>query len=134
MRAMKRGYVAVVSAAVLAFAGGARTAGNTVQVVKSEKAGSYLTDDKGMTLYVFKMDSEGRSACSGPCEATWPIYYREKVEPAGASAADFSTITRDDGKKQTAYRGKPLYYFAGDGKPGDVKGHGVKEVWFVAAP
>jgi predicted lipoprotein with Yx(FWY)xxD motif len=31
------------------------------------------------------------------------------------------------------YGGKPLYYFAGDAKPGDVKGQGVGSVWFAVA-
>ena len=49
-------------------------------------------------------------------------------------AEDFASIARDDGRKQTTYRGLPLYYFAGDKAPGETKGQGVKEVWFVAAP
>ncbi|WP_242360503.1 hypothetical protein [Anaeromyxobacter sp. SG17] len=136
MRVSKRGFVAAIaSAAVLGLAGGARAAGDTVTVAKSDKVGSYLTDDKGMTLYVFKMDAGGKSACAGPCVANWPIYYREKVEPAGGpSAGDFGTITREDGKKQTTYKGKPLYTFVGDKKPGDTNGQGVKDVWVVAAP
>ncbi|WP_242345386.1 COG4315 family predicted lipoprotein [Anaeromyxobacter terrae] len=136
MRASKRGIVAaIVSAAVLGFAPGARAADGAVKVAKSEKAGSYLTDDKGMTLYVFKKDSEGKSACAGACVTNWPIYHREKVEPAGgASAADFKTITREDRKKQTTYKGKPLYTFVGDKKPGDTNGQGVMDAWSVAAP
>ena len=49
-------------------------------------------------------------------------------------AADFGTITREDGQKQTTYKGMPLYYFAGDKAAGEVKGQGVKDVWYVAAP
>ncbi|HOC01350.1 MAG TPA: hypothetical protein PKM43_21700, partial [Verrucomicrobiota bacterium] len=43
--------------------------------------------------------------------------------------ADYSVITRDDGKTQLAYKGKPLYYWAKDAKPGDKTGDGVNQVW-----
>jgi predicted lipoprotein with Yx(FWY)xxD motif len=127
------GTAAVV--ALLAFAGDAFAAHHEVKVAKKEKIGSYLTDAKGMTLYVFKKDSPGKSACAGDCVAKWPLYYREHAAPTGElKASDFATITREDGQKQTTYRGMPLYYFAGDKAAGDINGQGVKDVWFVAAP
>ena len=43
-------------------------------------------------------------------------------------------FTRSDGGKQVAYNGRPLYFFAGDTAPGDTKGQGLNDVWFVAAP
>jgi len=49
-------------------------------------------------------------------------------------AEDFGTITREDGKKQTTFRGYPLYYWAGDKAPGDTKGQGVGNVWYVIDP
>lgn len=121
--------------AVLAFAGTARADHHTVKVAKSEKLGSYLTDAKGMTLYLFKKDSAGKSACAGGCVAKWPIYYREKVGVSGnLKSEDFATISRDDGQKQTTYKGMPLYYFAADKAAGDSTGQGVNDVWFVVAP
>ena len=44
------------------------------------------------------------------------------------------TITRADGKKQTTYKGLPLYYFSKDVKPGDTTGQGFKDLWSVAKP
>ncbi|MGB5197813.1 MAG: hypothetical protein WBN64_12190 [Candidatus Deferrimicrobium sp.] len=68
--------------------------------------GKYFTDSKGMTLYVFKKDSPGKSVCAGPCVVKWPLYFRETVAvPEGLQAGDFGTITREDGKKQTTYKG-----------------------------
>jgi predicted lipoprotein with Yx(FWY)xxD motif len=137
MRAMIRSRFvgASLAMAVLTLAGLARADAGAVKVAKSEKVGSYLTDDKGMTLYVFKKDAPGKSACAGPCVAAWPIYYREKIEPTeGVSAGDFGTIDREDGKKQTTYKGLPLYYFAQDRKPGQMEGHGFKDLWAAAAP
>ena len=34
--------------------------------------GKVLTNDSGMTLYVFDKDSAGKSACNGPCAGNWP--------------------------------------------------------------
>lgn len=44
------------------------------------------------------------------------------------------TITRDDGAKQWAYKGKPLYLWTKDTKPGDKTGDGVNGVWKIAKP
>jgi predicted lipoprotein with Yx(FWY)xxD motif len=46
----------------------------------------------------------------------------------------YAVITREDGSKQWAYKGKPLYYWVKDTKPGDVSGDGVKGVWHTAKP
>jgi predicted lipoprotein with Yx(FWY)xxD motif len=108
---------------------------HAVKIAKKDGVGSYLTDAKGMALYVFKKDAPGKSACAGDCLTKWPLYYREQVAPAGgAKASDFGTITREDGQKQTTYKGLPLYYFAGDKEASDTKGQGVKDVWYLAQP
>jgi predicted lipoprotein with Yx(FWY)xxD motif len=129
---LSRWLVAVPLALLLAAP--ARADGDTVKVAKTDK-GSFLTDAKGMSLYVFKKDSPGKSACAGDCVAKWPIYFREKVGVTGnLKGADFGNITREDGQKQTTYRGMPLYYFAGDKAPGDTSGQGVRDVWYLATP
>jgi len=109
---------------------------HAVKTAKKDGIGSYLTDTKGMTLYTFKNDMPGMSHCEGGCVEKWPLYYREKVEAKGdgLKGADFATITRADGKKQTTYKGMPLYYFAGDKAAGDTAGNGVKEIWYPAKP
>jgi predicted lipoprotein with Yx(FWY)xxD motif len=121
--------------AVLVLAGVAFADHHAVKVAKKDGIGSYLTDIKGMTLYTFKKDSPGKSACEGPCVDNWPLYYQEAVGPKdGLDAKDFGTITRADGKKQTTYKGMPLYYFIKDAKPGDTMGQGLKDAWYAAAP
>jgi predicted lipoprotein with Yx(FWY)xxD motif len=87
----------------------------------------------GMTLYTFDKDAagSGKSACNGPCAANWPPL------AAGADAkdsGDFTVVTRDDGAKQWAYKGKPLYFWAKDTKAGDKTGDGVNQVWHAAKP
>ncbi len=127
--------VAVALAIAVNAAGGARAADQNVKVASKDKVGSYLTDEKGMSLYTFKKDLPGKSACAGDCVTRWPLFYRETVAAAGdLKASDFGTITRDDGKKQTSYKGMPLYYFAMDKAPGDTTGNDFKEVWYLAKP
>jgi len=135
MHAMNAMFRFATVLAVLMLGSTARADHHAVKVASKEKLGSYLTDAKGMTLYVFKKDSPGKSACAGGCVVTWPLYFRESVGVTGKlNAGDFATITRDDGQKQTTYKGMPLYYFAADKASGDTSGQGVKDVWFVVAP
>jgi len=98
--------------------------------VKLNTETGQLTTRTGMSLYKFDKDVEGsgKSACNGPCAVNWP--------PLTATAADtpgriFTIITREDGTKQWASYGKPLYLFAKDEKPGDKNGDGVNKVWHI---
>lgn len=88
--------------------------------------GGVLVGDKGMTLYVFDKDAGGKSMCNGKCAENWP-----PLAAADGASGDFSVITRDDGKKQYAYKGKPLYYWSKDQKPGDKTGDGFNNLWHV---
>lgn len=93
--------------------------------------GKVLADARGMTLYTFDRDSAGTSACTGQCALNWPpLLAPADAKPVGS----WTIITRPDGGKQWAYKGKPLYGWARDGKPGDVTGDGVNNVWRVATP
>lgn len=90
-----------------------------------------LADNAGRTLYVFTKDAPSKSNCYGGCAAAWPPFMAaEGARPSGA----FSIVTRDDGSKQWAIGGKPLYYFAADVQAGDMKGEGQGGVWFVVRP
>lgn len=98
-------------------------------------AGGYLTGKDGLSLYVFAKDSAGKSACNGPCASAWPPYEADdasEVKTEGASGT-LSIITRDDGSKQLAYNGAPLYYFGGDKAAGDTNGSGIPS-WSLAKP
>lgn len=108
---------------------------HATMVAEPDGVDAHLVDSKGMSLYWFTKDSIGKSVCSGECVAKWPIYYREQVEPlSGTTASDYSVIVRDDGQKQTTFRGYPLYYFFKDKMAGDSKGQGVKDVWYTINP
>ncbi len=116
------------ASAVLA-AGCASTMANTPAKV----ADGVLVGANGMTLYTFDKDpaGTGKSVCNGPCATNWPPL----GVAAGASASgDWALIARDDGSKQWAYKGKPVYFWAKDQKPGDRTGDGVLGVWHLAKP
>ena len=84
-----------------------------------------------MTLYTFAKDSDGKSACNGPCATNWPPL---KADASATAAAPYSVVMRDDGSKQWACGGKPLYTYAKDGKAGDITGDGFNGVWHLAQP
>ena len=92
-----------------------------------------LVGPNKMTLYTFDRDAagSGKSVCNGPCANNWPPL----MAAADASASgDWSIVVRDDGSRQLAYKGKPVYYWAKDLKPGDRTGDGFNNVWRLARP
>lgn len=104
-----------------------------VTLTSSENFNEILTDADGNTLYFFSKDVAGLSVCNDGCLAAWPLFYKEDLTVGeGLDTADFNTITRDDGAKQTTYKGWPLYYFANDTNAGDINGDGVGNNWYVA--
>ncbi len=124
------------------FAGGAgvvaatvaTAAAPTVKVAQATTFGNILTDGQGMTLYTYKKDTPGASACQGACASVWPPLTvatgRQPVAGAGATGT-LGEIQRQDGTEQVTYNGLPLYRYAGDHKPGDLNGQGFANVWSV---
>ncbi|HYD59698.1 MAG TPA: hypothetical protein VEC35_05050 [Noviherbaspirillum sp.] len=104
----------------------------TAQMPATAKDG-VLTNSAGMTLYTFNKDAvgSGKSVCNGPCATNWPPLMAKEGDKA---TGEYSIVTRDDGGKQWAYKGKPLYLWVKDQKPGDKTGDGVNNVWRVAQP
>jgi predicted lipoprotein with Yx(FWY)xxD motif len=103
--------------------------------IGSTSLGNVLTAESGRTLYFFAPDANGNANCTGACRDTWPIFYQETPMLGGSlKASDFTTITRSDGAKQTAFKGWPLYYYKNDTKAGDVAGENIGNVWYVAKP
>ncbi|MEQ1682222.1 MAG: hypothetical protein ABL916_01135 [Burkholderiaceae bacterium] len=96
-------------------------------------ADGVLVGPNGMTLYTFDKDmaGSGKSVCNGPCATNWPPLMATDADKA---SGDFSVLTRDDGKKQWAVKGKPLYFWVKDLKAGDKTGDGVLTVWHTAKP
>ncbi len=102
-----------------------------------------LTSQTGMTLYIFDKDAAGSSTCTNACGKLWaPLRVADPDNASGGSSAltamdyltDYSTIQREDGTRQWAYRGKPLYLFSRDHKPGDRNGDEFDRIRHVARP
>jgi predicted lipoprotein with Yx(FWY)xxD motif len=96
-------------------------------------ADGVLVGSNGMTLYTFDRDpmGAGKSMCNGACATNWPPL----MATAGdTGSGDWSVVVRDDGSRQWAWRGKPVYYWAKDTKPGDRTGDGFNNVWHTARP
>lgn len=87
-----------------------------------------LTNKDGRSLYTFDKDVAGKSNCNGGCATAWPPFLVANVKLAGG---DFSVVSRDDGTAQWAFKGMPLYFFAGDQKAGEVNGDNQGGVWHV---
>jgi predicted lipoprotein with Yx(FWY)xxD motif len=105
----------------------------TMMAGPARTANGMLTGPNGMTLYTFDRDTagSGKSVCNGPCATLWPpLLASDSDKPA----SDYAIVVRDDGRKQWAYKGKPLYYFARDTKAGEKTGDGFNQVWKLATP
>jgi predicted lipoprotein with Yx(FWY)xxD motif len=119
--------------AALAFGG---TAPTQTVTVRSSDYGRILFDGRGKALYAFTRDGRGRSRCSGACATAWPPFLvkRKPSATAGAKGKLVGTVRRADGRLQVTYGGRPLYYYVGDRKPGQVLCQNVNEfggLWLV---
>ncbi len=119
----------ILSASLLMWLGACASTG----AIPTKTQSGMLANPAGMTLYVFDNDaaSSGKSVCNGYCAVKWPpLEATAGDKPSG----DYTIVTRDDGSLQWAYKGKPLYLWFKDQKPGDSTGDGVNNVWHVAKP
>ena len=127
---MKTPLLPTLVLSLAALASGVAMAAAPIKTV-----GGMLVNTAGMTLYTFDNDNDtagsGKSACNGPCAGLWPPVVAEAdAKPEG----DLTIITRDDGSKQWAYKGKPVYLYKSDMKAGDATGDNFKNVWHVIKP
>ena len=109
----------------------AQGANGTTVAVTSSKLGNILVDGDGRTLYAFTKDQGDQSACSGGCATNWPALTGTATAGTGVQASLLSASMQANGDSQVTYGGRPLYYFAGDAKPGDTNGQGVGNLWFA---
>jgi predicted lipoprotein with Yx(FWY)xxD motif len=121
---MRKTLVALFAAAAIGLAGCSTIYGAPPPPTKVMDG--VLTNAAGMTLYTFDKDAagSGKSECNGPCATNWPPL----LSAADAKASgDYTIITRNDGAKQWAYKGKPLYTYRADA-PGKAA-TGVGPAW-----
>ena len=123
MNRIKSLLIALVASAILA----ACASMTGVALAPFTKANDgVLAGNNNMTLYIYTKDvaSSGKSVCNGMCATNWPPLL---VDGSPMVSNGYSVITRDDGKKQIAFNGMPLYFYAKDVKPGDKIGDGRSE-------
>jgi predicted lipoprotein with Yx(FWY)xxD motif len=132
------GVTAIAAAVAIAVVALTSAAGATASV-KTVKTGhalgkTVLVNRAGMTLYSLSAETHGRFICTGPCLSEWhPLLVHKGQKPSGAHS--LGTVKRPTGQIQVTYKGKPLYTFGEDKKPGDAKGEGFKDVgvWHAAS-
>jgi predicted lipoprotein with Yx(FWY)xxD motif len=89
----------------------------------------YFSDDHGRTIYRFAADRNNVNTFTRPDysnDAGRPIFYVDINNlslPGSLLKSDFGVITvGNDNRKQSTYKGWPLYYFGQDALRGDNKG------------
>jgi len=95
--------------------------------------GQVLVGANGHTLYGFTDDANGTSTCFDACATAWPAVTVDAgfTPPAGVDPALVTTVDRPDGSKQLKVGKWPLYFYVGDGAPGETNGEGVGTKWFA---
>ena len=93
-------------------------------------ANGVLATPAGATLYTFDKDAanSGKSVCNAQCATNWPPL---AAQAGDVPSGDWSIVARDDGSRQWAFKGWPLYTYAKDAKPGDATGDGKGSVWHL---
>jgi len=114
----------------------ATTGAATVKLAEDDQLGSFLVDDKGMTLYLFTKDTPNTTVCYDKCAVAWPplLTTGDPIAGEGLDASLLGTTNRTDGTVQVTYNGWPLYYYEKDKAPGDIIGQDVGGVWYVVSP
>ena len=119
--------------------GGTAAAGAAQLGTQETSLGTIVAGPDGRSVYLFEKDEGTKSACYDACATQWPPVLTEGAPTAGSGVkADLlGTAERTDGTTGVTYNGHPLYYFAGDKKPGDVNGQGLRGFgapWYVLSP
>lgn len=127
--------LALACVAAPTLAGAAPTANKRVagEAGNATLGKTILVTTGGRTLYSLSAETGGRFVCTANCLTVWrPLSLAAGVKPLGP--VRLGTIERPEGKVQVTYRGKPLYTFSGDAKPGQANGEGIKDVgtWHAA--
>lgn len=130
---------AVAVGAAMAATGSMHSGKATVKTAKNTSLGVILVSSSGRTLYRYTVDRKQVNRCSSDptCNKFWPpLLVKAGVKPtagSGAKSALLGTIKARGGMRQVTYAGFPLYVFAGDKAPGQVKGQGFESKWYVVS-
>jgi predicted lipoprotein with Yx(FWY)xxD motif len=140
MKLVRLVLIVLFAAVVLAPAAMSETSvSRPTLAAKASRFGKVLFDGRGFVLYAFTRD-RGESACYGACAKAWPPYFAPKgtlrVAP-GVRRSLLATVKRKDGRRQVTYAGRPLYYYVGDTRAGQILCQDVFEYggrWLIVRP
>ena len=110
-----------------------------IQTAQRPDGSEYLTDGDGRALYLLE-GKDQPTACVDACATEWPPFTAETGATPSVTGAQqdlVGTVQRPDGTSQITYGGHPLYYYAEDTAPGDVKGQDYTDQWgewYLVAP
>ena len=107
-------------------------------ILDDSEYGSMLFGANRQAIYIFENDPRGRTVCYGECAVAWPPVFTKGKPRAGRGvrAALLGTVRRRNGRRQVTYAGKPLYFYAHEGR-GEVRCHNVNlngGLWWVVGP
>lgn len=104
--------------------------------VSSTPLGKIVVDGEGRTVYTYADDDQGaaKSTCKDACLKAWPPVPAPSKPDTDDLSGDLGVTKDAEGNDQLTYNGWPLYYYDEDEKPGDTKGQGVKDEWWVLDP
>lgn len=108
----------------------------TLLTVAQTKVGPAVANDRGEVLYTYADDTPTHSACNSPwCLVDWPPLQAFSAPTAISTiTASLGVITGAGGTRQVTLAGHPLYTFAGDLHPGDIRGQGIGDDWLMISP
>jgi predicted lipoprotein with Yx(FWY)xxD motif len=93
-----------------------------------------LVDHNGKTVYIYKPDGTSTtSQVPGALNAAWPAVTSIGSTPTVAAGLS-DAKTKVNAQDQVSYNGHLLYTFSADTKPGDTRGQGLGNVWYVISP
>jgi len=105
--------------------------------------GRILVDGRGLTVYMFQSDTQGRpSTCTGLCAVGWPPLTLgpgngAPIAGPGIDKDLLGTAPRAGGVTQITYDGWPLYTWPPDTAPGMATGQALTNLggrWYVLRP
>lgn len=116
-----------------------------IQTGSGEGFGTYLADETGRGVYVFKSDTQGKSGkdaksdCYDECALDWPpVLTKGAPKATGAVKKDLlGTMKRRNGNMQVTYNGWPLYLYVADASPGGPRGQDLSQYgakWHLIRP
>ena len=131
---MKRTTLVLACAALFAPAAlAAHHEVTPVKAVKSAKLGTVVANTKGLAVYTWNREKDGKIRCTGACAKQWPPLLVMKDDMVARHVkgvmGTLGTVTRPDGHVQVTLDKHPLYTHAGDMKM-EALGNGVNG-WFV---